>query len=381
MISNVAIEPIILVFLTSFVVVMISTPSVIRISYLKHLVDSPDSERKLHGNNTPTIGGVVIFAGTLFSALLWYPEEGVATQMVLKSSVHYFKYILACSFILFFVGLKDDLFATAPVKKLWAHIIVAFILVFMADVRITGMKGIFGIHDIPYPVSIILSVFTYTVIVNSLNLIDGVDGLAGGVGFIISTAFGMWFIFAGGITSSLIAFSMAGALLGFLYYNFPPAKIFMGDSGSLFIGLILSVLSIRLIEYDTFTLPKEILSISKPVFVLSCLSYPLIDTLRVFLVRIARRRSPFSADRNHIHHRLQDIGLSHRGTSFVIYGYTILMIVISTQIKFNPSLTLITMMGISIAVILLPFLFKKKNTMKLNVVKSIHTDPQKVGNL
>lgn len=370
MITHFLIEPSVLGFITALLVVLISTPSLIRISFLKNLVDSPDNERKLHAKVVPTLGGVVIFAGTIFASMLWFPDELSAHQMVLKFSIHYFKHIVACAFILFFVGLKDDLFGTAPMKKLIAHLMVAFILVLMADIRITGLKGILGIYEIPYWASILLSVFTYTLIVNAINFIDGIDGLAGGVGFIISLAFGLWFAYAGGYVSSLLGFSLAGALLGFLYFNFSPAKIFMGDSGSLFVGLILSVLSIQLIEYRATMLPSFMLSISKPVFVLSCLSYPLLDTLRVIAIRVYKKKSPFSADRNHLHHRFQDLGFSHAWTSLMIYGYTVAMIIICTQIRFNPSASLVTMIFISVSILSLPFFFKTKKN-HLNIVKPL----------
>ena len=132
-------------------------------------------------------------------------------------------------------------FGTAPVKKLLGHLAVAFILVIIAEIKITNMYGIFGVNEIPDWASILLSVFTYTVIVNAFNLVDGVDGLAAGIGSISCLALGTWFYFAGAEDNAVLAISLAGALIAFLIFNFEPARVFMGDSGSLTIGLIISV--------------------------------------------------------------------------------------------------------------------------------------------
>ncbi|MGZ4091015.1 MAG: glycosyltransferase family 4 protein, partial [Bacteroidia bacterium] len=186
----------ILVFLTAFIVVLYSTPALIKVAVLKRLIDSPTEERKIHKRSVPTIGGIIIYAGTLFAYSLWYTIDNMNYYDKIFQSVNEFKLIVATSLILFFVGVKDDIIGTAPVKKLFAHIVVALILVLMGDIRITSLHGIFGVYDIPIWGSVFLSIFTYVVVVNSFNLIDGVDGLAAGVGFLSCCAFGTWFIFA-----------------------------------------------------------------------------------------------------------------------------------------------------------------------------------------
>ncbi len=373
MLTSFSFEPLLLAFITALLVVVISTPSVIKVSFLKNLVDIPDSERKLHIRSIPTLGGILIFAATLFAATLWFPVDALKEAGQLEIAVRESKYIISTLLILFFVGIKDDIIGTSPIKKLIAHLIVAFILVLMGDIRIANMKGIFGIYDLPFWASVLLSIFSYTVIVNSINLIDGIDGLAGSVGFLVSLSFGIWFYAVGSLSMSVLAFALAGALFGFLIYNFSPAKIFMGDSGSLTVGLILSVLSIRLIEFDASKIPVSILHVSKPVFVLSCLSYPLIDTLRVFIVRISKGMSPLSADRNHIHHRLQDIGLNHRQITLFVCLYTLINIVCSLFMYVNPSLSFIIMAVIAIGLAQIPFFFKKKrmNNQAIQILQSI----------
>ncbi len=319
----------ILVFLTSFIVVLYATPALIKVAILKRLIDTPSEERKIHKRSVPTIGGIIIYAGTLFSFSLWYNIENLFYSEAIFQSVKEFQLIIACSLILFFVGVKDDIIGTAPVKKLFAHIVVALILVLMGDIRITGLHGIFGINEIPYWASVFLSIFTYVVVVNAFNLIDGVDGLAAGVGFIASCVFGIWFIFANYYPYAALAFALAGALGGFLIFNFSPAKIFMGDSGSLIIGMFISVIAFKLIEYPVQNLEGIWVFCNKPVIAISALSYPLIDTLRVFVIRAVKGQSPFAADRNHIHHLLLDCGFNHVKTVIIIYVFTVLNVCIT----------------------------------------------------
>jgi len=337
----------ILVIFTAFIVVLYSTPALIKVAVLKRLIDAPVEERKIHKRSVPTIGGIIIYAGTLFAYTLWFnideKLDSASTQIALRE----FKLIIATSLLLFFVGVKDDIIGTAPVKKLFAHILVALILVLIGDVRITSLHGIFGVYEIPQWGSVFLSIFTYVVVVNSLNLIDGVDGLAAGVGLISSCAFGVWFICANQYPYAALSFALAGALSGFLIFNFSPAKIFMGDSGSLVIGMFLCVLAIKLIEFPVHALDSFWVSVSKPVFAVAALAYPLLDTLRIFIIRALKGQSPFTADRNHIHHKLIDCGYSHAKTSIFIYLYSIISIGASlVTFYFNqPTLSLLLVVG------------------------------------
>jgi UDP-N-acetylmuramyl pentapeptide phosphotransferase/UDP-N-acetylglucosamine-1-phosphate transferase len=306
---------IILLFITSFLVVLLSTPALIKVALMKRLFDEPDEERKLHYRRIPTIGGIIIFAATLFSFSLWYSGENASLL----------QYLVATGLLLFFVGVKDDIIGMAPVKKLLAHIIAAGILVLMANVRITSLHGLFGVYKIPEWASIGLSVFAYIVIVNAFNLIDGVDGLASGVGTIATLFFAWFFYNQANYVMTALALSLCGSLLGFLIFNFSPAKIFMGDSGSLTIGLFMSILAVRLVEFPYSILHPDFKLISKPIFALAILAYPLVDTLRVFIYRAIRGQSPFTADRNHYHHRFQRAGFSDKQTVLIIYIYSIII--------------------------------------------------------
>lgn len=341
-----------LAFFTAFLLVMIAMPSLIKVAKLKHLVDEPGEERKLHSRSIPTLGGIMIFAGTIFAYSLLFPSKDswmMGNNYDPLSALNEFKYLIASMFILFFLGLKDDIIGVAPVKKLYVHALVGFILVYLADIRITSFWGLFNVYDLPYWLSILISVFTYIVIVNAINLIDGVDGLAGGIGLIASMTFGFWFYSTGDLPLSLLALSLAGALAGFLFFNFQPAKIFMGDAGSLILGMIMYVLAMKLIEFPPNRMIGIATHVSKPVLAMAILSYPLADTLRVFIVRIVAGKSPFLADKNHVHHKLLSFGWSHRKVSFVLYLFTLFFITLTFIMPNNtPNISLTVVCGLAI---------------------------------
>lgn len=325
-------------FITSFVVTLFTMPSLIKVARMKHLVDEPSEERKIHSRSVPTIGGIIIFAAILFSYSLWFPQASVLGFSIEDFKVLYqdmgaaykdFKFTIAVMVLLFFIGVKDDIIGFSPVKKLVGHMIVAYILVVMGGVRIRDMHGILGVYELPEEISIAFSCFTYVVLVNAFNLIDGVDGLAAGIGLIAASAYGLWLYWAGDVALALLAFTLAGALVGFLVFNYHPARIFMGDSGSLIIGAIISILAMRVIDHDISRLPRWLAAVPTPLFAMSAIAYPLVDTLRIFSIRLAKGRSPLAADRNHIHHRLMDLGLGHRSVTLILYCYAVAMIALS----------------------------------------------------
>lgn len=348
----------ILAFITAFSVVLLATPSLIKVAKLKHLVDEPHEERKKHTASTPTIGGVIIFSAFIFSSFLWLPVH----EPSVINGMSQFMFLMASLILLFFVGVKDDIIGMSPMKKLIAHVMVGFILVVMGGIKISSFHGLLGM-DIALPdyASILLSIFIYIVIVNSINLIDGIDGLAPGVGLIASLAFGLWFSFLGDLHWALVSFSLSGALMGFLVFNFNPARIFMGDSGSLIVGAVISVLAIQLIESPTDKLLGAYQNVSTPVLAMSILAYPLLDTLRVFIIRAIQGKSPLSADRNHLHHRLQDRGAGHKKIVIIIYLFSILMITQAYFLQFkNPNISFFISLGIALLFVLIIFLGSQK---------------------
>jgi UDP-N-acetylmuramyl pentapeptide phosphotransferase/UDP-N-acetylglucosamine-1-phosphate transferase len=371
------VKELVLGFLSSFLLVLLATPSLIKVAKMKHLVDEPGDSRKLHRKSIPTLGGIMIFAGTIIAYSLWFPSAHVSLlgkNYDELGALQEFKYLVASMFILFFLGLKDDIIGVNPNKKLMIHIFVGCILVLMADIRITQFWGLFEFNEIADWASVMLSLFTYIVIVNAINLIDGIDGLAGGVCFISASAYAYWFYLTGDLPLALLAVGLAGALLGFLVFNFNPAKIFMGDSGSLIIGVVLYVLAVKLIEFPKDRLPEAMVGASKPVLAMAMLSYPLIDTLRVFFYRAVRGRSPFSADKNHIHHRLLDLGLNHRKICMVTYAYSLFIILLTFLMpKETPNISFVVVLGVAVIIAQSVFIipFKKIKAKKLKKVEKL----------
>ena len=307
----------------AFLVVLFGMPSLIMVAKRKHLVDVPGESRKLHHRSVPTVGGVMLFAAALCSALISF-----AFNPDLSWTSFSWLGVLGATVPVFFMGLKDDIVGISANKKLLVHLIIGAFLVLGLNLRIDHFHGIFGLTEIPASVSIPFSMFVYVVIVNAINLIDGVDGLAGGYGMVAMSAFGMWFAWTGDMVSATVGAALAGALAGFLLFNLHPAKIFMGDSGSLLLGLMAYVMACHVIQS-----PNEVAmpGVVRPIAAMCFLAYPLVDTLRVFALRIMARRSPFSPDRRHIHHLLMQLGWGHRLTSAALWIYSLVFVVLALQ--------------------------------------------------
>ena len=334
--------------ITSFIITFMAIPSIIRASIVKNLFDEP-GERKSHSSNVPTLGGLAIFAGVVFSYTFWSAGYDYTAS----------QYIITAMIIMFFIGIKDDIIELSPMKKLYGQILAAIIIALFANIRITSMCGVFGIYQVPYWISMIFTIFTILVIINAYNLIDGVDGLAGGVGAIASFTFGLWFYNYNQFSLCILAFALFSALLAFLVFNFSPANIFMGDTGSLVCGIILAVLTVNFVELSFDSAPFEFPFRSSPAMAIAILIYPLTDTMRVFILRVMKGRSPFSADRNHIHHFLLDIGLSHREVSLSVYLVNISFIMLALALRNISSLVLlIILLGLSILLGIAPFIYR-----------------------
>jgi UDP-N-acetylmuramyl pentapeptide phosphotransferase/UDP-N-acetylglucosamine-1-phosphate transferase len=305
------------------------------------------------------LGGLAIFAGVVFSYTFWSTGlENTPTQ-----------YIISAIIVMFFIGIKDDIVELTAHKKLYGQLFAAIIIVLFADIRITSLYGIFGIYQIPYWMSVLLSMFTILVIVNAYNLIDGIDGLAGGVGAISSFTFGLWFYNYNQIGLCILAFALFSSLLAFLVYNFSPANIFMGDTGSLVVGLILSVLTIYFVEMSFEALPYAFPFRSSPAMAIAILIIPLMDTLRIFVVRIRNGRSPFQADRNHIHHQLLDLGLSHREAALTLYLVNIGFIIMALALRNISSLVLLYLLiATAMLASVIPYLLRTYLKVKPSVI-------------
>ncbi|MDQ1141905.1 MAG: undecaprenyl/decaprenyl-phosphate alpha-N-acetylglucosaminyl 1-phosphate transferase [Chryseobacterium sp.] len=283
----------------SFLMVLVSIPSIIFTSLKYDLFDKNDLHRKNHKLNISRLGGVSIVASfivciLLFSAMINFKEANFLTVSCL---------------ILSALGLKDDVYGTNTRTKFILQLLVAAILVFFGGFRLSSLYGVFHIGDMDLLWGGLFSIILIIFLNNAFNLIDGIDGLAAGIGILASICFGVALAISDHIPYAFIAFALAGAIAGFLKYNWYPAKIFMGDTGALIIGLTTAALAIKFIEINKFTGDNNPTFYSAPAIAVSILIVPIFDSLRVFTIRILRGKSPFSGDRDHIHHRLERLGL------------------------------------------------------------------------
>jgi len=319
------ISPLVLIIISFFSALLISyfsVPPIVKLARatkIKGLRALPNG-RTSHTNATPTLGGIAIFAGFVFTSLL-FPSFGEIPQA---------RIIVAGCLVLFFSGLKDDIFVISAYNKLASQIASAIILICFADIRFTNLHGFLGITEISYYSSIILTIFVVVVIINAFNLIDGIDGLASAIGIICASAFGLWFYLSGQYQYAILSLALVGALIGFIRFNLfgKSYKIFMGDTGSLLIGFIIAVFVIQFNESNLSVSGLYKID-SVPAVSISILMIPLYDILRIFIVRIARKQSPFKADRGHIHHKLIDLGYSHAKVTLILVIANIIFICIA----------------------------------------------------
>ncbi len=349
---------IILTSSVSFIITFMAIPLVIQVAQQKKLYDVPD-DRKIHADLVPRLGGVAIFAGFIFASLL-----SISTFTNPE-----FQYFYAASVIIFFLGLKDDLILLSTTKKFIGQIIGASILIHLGGIKIDSMHGLFGIQEIPEAFSLALSYLTIIVVINSFNLIDGVDGLAGSLGLMTMLVFGIYFFANNMLAYALLALGMAGSLIAFLIFNHQPAKIFMGDSGSLLLGLINAILVVKFISVADSS--EVIYKVNSAVAVgFSILMVPLFDTLRVSAIRIFNGRSPFTSERNHVHHLLLDLGLSHTIVTIICVGINLVFIAIAYYGSvWGPTRTILAMLILAFSGI--GILYYRKSKLAANAENAV----------
>ena len=324
-------------------------------------MDEPIS-RSSHLRKIPNLGGIALFYAIAVSSSIFAFEL-----------FELYKFLFASIVILLYIGVMDDIVVMRAYKKLIAQIVVSALVVIGSDVRIRNAFGVFGIYELHYFASVFFSILTFIILINAFNLIDGIDGLAGGYSVVCSLMFAVSYYRLGEFNYPLVVFCtvIIGAVLSFLYYNlsnYRTNKIFMGDTGSMILGFLLAFTSINFI--DIF-IDKGIAGVplyhlqSAPAVAVAILMLPIIDTLNVIIVRLVNKRSLFEADKNHIHHKLLKLGLTHRRSSFYIMCYYLLIVAATyflRHINVNVLLLLVLLMGFIGAY--LPNLFMKK-TVKL----------------
>ncbi|HWQ79813.1 MAG TPA: MraY family glycosyltransferase [Anaerovoracaceae bacterium] len=295
-----------LIFLTAFVLALIFTPVAIKIAPKIGAVDIPKDNRRMHTKTMPRFGGMAIYIGTVASMLIFLPFNAQLMG------------VIAGGTLIFFVGIIDDLRSLPAKVKLGCQILCAFIL-FEFSVRINFIGNPFGegYYYFPWIVSLLVTVVWIVGITNTINLIDGLDGLAGGVALIASVSIAYIAYIHGRTEACMAMLAIAGAALGFLKFNFNPAKIFMGDGGALFLGFMLAGLSV--------ISPMKSATMLATVVPVLVLGLPIFDTAFAILRRLVNKRPIMEADKGHLHHRIMAAGLGQRRTVLTLYAISSVM--------------------------------------------------------
>jgi len=336
--------------LFSFLVTFFAIPAIVRVSVVKNLMANPNG-RTSHFHPTPNLGGVAIFAGVIVSSVVF---TGITTA-------HELKYIIAAMLIIFFVGLKDDLHPMAAYKKFLGQTIAILFILVPGDFHLSSLHGLFGIEELSYPLSLIITFVLFLALINSFNLIDGIDGLASGIGYLTSIFFGIVFLLAHHLAYAVMSFILSSSLLAFFYFNVfsKEHKIFLGDTGAMLIGLILAIFAVRFLNFESDALFLS-QSQAAPAVLLCVLIVPIFDTARVFVLRILRGKSPFEADRTHIHHRLLDLSGSHLKATGIILLVNLIFIAMALLLR-NINTELLVLIALALAAFLsyIPIYLKK----------------------
>jgi UDP-N-acetylmuramyl pentapeptide phosphotransferase/UDP-N-acetylglucosamine-1-phosphate transferase len=359
---------IILGFFTAFVIGIITLPEIIKVIMGREVFDSPGG-RKIHVGNIPTMGGAAVFVGFTLSALIWVPSADFGT----------FKYLFFALVLLAFTGIRDDMVALSSLNKFIIQLLAACVVVGLGGISIGSLYTL-GI-DIVFPewLGFAISVFVIVGLTNSFNLVDGIDGLAASIALVCILFLGVWFYMTGFTNIALICASMCGAVLAFICFNWHPAKIFMGDTGSLFIGFFCSVILITFLNKNE-TLPvNEMYRISNSVSLAMVLFiYPIFDTARIMMIRMSQRRSPFSPDKLHIHSLLLRLGLKHYQIAIFVNIFSIVAIFVCLMLdKYIPDFVFI-LIGLILCFFISNFITRRvskfKSTRKNIAIKKRRRD-------
>ena len=344
----------ILVFLTSLALSYTLFPAVIIVLKKYRLLDLPGG-RKIHKNLTPLMGGLPIFLGFAMALLIWLPLFYIAQ----------YKFLIGALIMVLILGIRDDLTILRARQKLFGQIMVSSFLFFFCDVQLNSLYGLFGVYAIAPWLSYIVTTFTIIVITNSYNLIDGIDGLAGSIGLTIVSLFGLWFFATGDIHLSYFCFAISGGIVAFLAFNWAPSKIFMGDTGSSFIGIFIATCAIYFINKNYLLEPGLFKFNSNIGAAVGLLIIPILDTIRIFTKRILDKKSPLLPDKNHIHHMLLDLGFKHSHAALVLLVTNFLFITLVIALKDYADWVLLPIiMGLALGLIILLEIQHRKSTTK-----------------
>jgi len=317
--------------LLAFVVTYLILPVQINLLKKWELFDSLKDHR-IHDSFTPSMGGIAVYVGVHVALIIAVP---LAEWISLK-------YFFIASSLMFVIGLRDDVLGLSPVKKLIGQLLPIIIIVLFGKIVVESDLYGFNLTLLPDWIEFLVVIAAFVLITNAYNLIDGLDGLAGTIGIIILIFFGIWFFLADQISLSLISLCVAGSLLAFLKFNWQPSRIFMGDTGALLVGFIISFFAITFLNTIELANANPALGFRSPVGALICiLIIPVFDTSRVVIFRLRKGMSPFKADKNHIHHQFLKLGYSHSQAVIRIAAINLFFIAIAILLRHQPDSVLI----------------------------------------
>ena len=327
-------------FLSSFVVGILFFPVLISVLQRYQISDTPGG-RKIHLSKIPSMGGIGFVVAIGMAMAIWgweYPK--VETP-----------YLLGAISIMFFVGLRDDMVELTASKKILGQLIAVVLVVVIADIRIKGFHGFLGIGEFNLFTSYVFSSFTLLALTNAFNLIDGLDGLAGTIACIVFSLLGVWFYYQGYFSYAILSFTFLGGVIAFMVFNWHPAKIFMGDTGSLTLGFTMGTLVIAFMEYNV-ELPFGNFWKFESAFSagVALMMFPLYDMARVFIRRISQGKGPMTPDKSHVHHFLMRMGLKHDQVAILLGAIQLSIIVLVICLReYSDNIVLPIIVGISMA--------------------------------
>ncbi len=306
----------------SFTIAVLTFPVLIKLLYKWKLFDSPGLH-KIHSRFKPSMGGICIMLGVVFTLVISYP----LTQWIAM------KYFFVALAVIFITGLRDDILTLSPMQKLLGQLLPIVILVVFNE---EYLQSFYEINDSIWPIELrwMITTFTFIILTNAYNLIDGLDGLAGTIALVILSVFGSWFFLTDNFYLAVLAFAFVGAIGGFLLFNWQPSKIFMGDTGTLAVGFVMSYLAINFINKNYSLEESNSFHFKDSISTCVCiLIIPVFDTARVIILRLRKLQSPFKADRNHIHHQFLNLGFSHAKTTLLVAGINIFFITLALLLR------------------------------------------------
>ena len=287
---------------TSLVITLLLIPVAMKVATMVNAVDEPDA-RKVHDRKIPRLGGLAIALSFLIASLIFIEYSSILWAL------------LAGFCIVLVTGLIDDIWQIIPVVKFTGEILGSLVFLLLAGVAISSFGDLVGTGPLTTGrYAIPVSVFCMVGVINAVNMADGLDGLAGGISVIGCIFLAVFAWLSGQYVYLTISIALLGSVAGFLYFNYYPARTFMGDTGSLVLGYLLSAVCILLVQ--DHTLSNKVL----PISMASVLGLPIVDAMLVMAVRMLHGKNPFSADNTHLHHRIMKLGFNHQQTVLIIYA-------------------------------------------------------------